>query len=326
MAVSGQQGVGVTEGRGSHGQSAGPAPSHRGGWHSVRPESDGTAEESVAQQREQEGRVALVTGAGRGQGRSHAVHLAAAGARIIALDVCRDLPTVPYPLATAADLHQTEREILDTGGEVFLIEADVRDFAAVQRGVAEAVAAFGRLDVVVANAGVNGAFRQTADIDEASWDEVMDINLKGVWHTCKAAVPFMIDHGQGGSIILISSVAGMKGLENEAAYVAAKHGLIGLMRTMARELAPYWIRVNSVHPTTVPTDMVCNEALFRLFRPDLPNPELADVQPLMAQFHSLPVPWVECADVSEAVLFLAGERSRLITGITLPVDAGALLK
>jgi len=270
--------------------------------------------------------VALVTGAGRGQGRSHAVHLAAAGARIIALDICRDLPTVPYPLATPADLQQTKDEVAAAGSEAFLIAADVRDFASVKRGVDEALAAFGRLDVVVANAGVNGAFRSTADVDEESWDDVLGVNLTGVWHTCKAALPTMIAQQQGGSIILISSVAGVKGLQNEAPYVAAKHGLIGLMRTMATELAPHWIRVNALLPTTVPTDMVCNDALYRLFRPDLPEPLLDDVQPLMTEFHSLPVPWVECSDLSEAVLFLAGQRSRVITGICLPVDAGALLK
>jgi len=209
---------------------------------------------------------------------------------------------------------------------VVTVEADVRDHSAMSEGVARAVETLGRLDVAIANAGINSAFGAAENVDEQAWDDVIDVNLKGVWHTCKCAIPFIKSHSDGGSLILISSVAGLKGIENEAAYVASKHGLIGLMRTMAKELAPFGIRVNSIHPTTVLTDMVSNDALYRLFRPDLMAPTMDDVKDLMVEVNSLPTPWVESADVAEAAVFLASRRARFITGITLPVDAGAMLK
>ena len=271
-------------------------------------------------------KVVLVTGAARGQGRAHATRLAKLGANIIALDLCNSIATVPYPLATRDDLLETARQVRAEGAEVICVEADVRDFSAVEAGVHRGLKEFGRLDIVVANAGINGAFRQVEEVEEQAWNDVLDVNLKGVWHTCKAVIPTMKSQHEGGSIVLISSVAGFKGLENEAAYVASKHGIVGLMRTLARELAPHWIRVNSVHPTTVLTDMVCNDALYRLFRPDLENPTMNDARQLMLESHCLPTPWVECDDVTEAVVFLASDRARYITGVTLPVDAGAMLK
>jgi len=271
------------------------------------------------------GKTALITGAARGQGRSHAVRLAELGANIIALDVCGPMGSIPYPLATPADLQTTERLVRELDREVLAKHVDVRDFGAVSAAVDEGLALFGHIDVVVANAGVL-SFAPAEDITEAMWDDVMDVNLKGVWHTCKAVIPAMKNRGAGGSIIIISSVAGFKAWENQAHYVASKHGVLGLMRTLARELAPFWIRVNTVHPTSVLTDMIDNDALFRVFLPLHESPTRADVEPLFRQQNSLPLPWVEPRDISNAVAFLASDAAKAITGIALPVDAGTLLK
>lgn len=271
------------------------------------------------------GKTALITGAARGQGRSHAARLAGLGANIIAIDLCASMDTVPYPLATPGDLQITERMVRELNRGIIARPVDVRDFGAVQAAVDEGLARFGGIDVVVANAGVLN-FAPAEDISEAMWDEVIDVNLKGVWHTCKAVIPAMKRRGAGGSIIIISSVAGFKAWENQAHYVASKHGVIGLMRTLARELAPFRIRVNTVHPTSVLTDMIDNDALFRLFLPDHDSPTRADVEPLFWQQNSLPLPWVEPQDISNAVAFLASDAASTITGITLPVDAGTLLK
>lgn len=271
------------------------------------------------------GKVAFITGAARGQGRSHAVRLAEEGADIIALDICAPLPTVPYPLATADDLAQTAQLVEALGRRIVTVAADVRDGAAVDDAVARGVAALGGIDIVVANAAVLN-FAPVEQITQQMWDEVIGVNLTGVWHTCRAAIPVMKERGRGGSIILISSVAGLKAWENQAHYVATKHALIGLMRTMARELAPHRIRVTTVHPTSVLTDMIRNEALFRLFRPDHDDPTLADVEPMFWEQNSLPLPWVDPVDISNAILYLASDEGRYVTGITLPVDAGTLLK
>jgi SDR family mycofactocin-dependent oxidoreductase len=247
------------------------------------------------------------------------------GANIIAIDMCAPVATVPYPLATREDLRTTELMVQELGCGIICKRVDVRDFDSVQAAVKEGLEAFGGIDIVVANAGVL-SFAPAEDITESMWDDVIDINLKGVWHTCKAVIPTMKTRGSGGSIIIISSVAGFKAWENQAHYVASKHGVIGLMRTLARELAPYRIRVNTVHPTSVLTDMIDNEALFRLFLPDHESPTRADVEPLFWQQNSLPLPWVEPRDISNAVAFLASDAASTITGITLPVDAGTMLK
>lgn len=271
------------------------------------------------------GKTAFITGAARGQGRSHAVRLAELGANIIAIDVCAPMGTVPYPLATPEDLQMTEQMVQELGCQIITKHVDVRDLGAVQAAVNQGLAMFDGIDVVVANAGII-SFASAEAITESMWDEVLDVNLKGVWHTCKAVIPAMKSRGAGGSIIIISSVAGVKAWENQAHYVASKHGVIGLMRTLARELAPYRIRVNTVHPTGVLTDMIDNEALFRLFLPDHESPTRADVEPLFWQQNSLPLPWVEPRDISNAVAFLASDAASTITGIMLPVDAGTLLK
>jgi (+)-trans-carveol dehydrogenase len=272
-----------------------------------------------------EGRVAFITGAARGQGRSHAVRLAQEGADIIAVDLCDQVGSVGYPLATPEDLAETVRQVESLDRRIVAAQADVRDYAGLKNAVDDGVAQLGRLDIVSANAGIL-SHGLTAELDETSWQDMIDINLTGVWHTAKVAIPHVIAGGRGGSLILTSSGVVMKGTPNFAHYVSAKHGIVGLMRTLALELAPHWIRVNSVHPTSVNTGMLRNAETLRLFRPDLENPTVDDAADAFQAMNALPLRWVEPVDVSNAVLFLASDEARYITGITLPVDAGYAIK
>jgi SDR family mycofactocin-dependent oxidoreductase len=273
-----------------------------------------------------DGKVALVTGAARGQGRSHALRLAEEGADVIALDLCAPVETVTYRGATRAELDETAAEIEKLDRRVVAREADVRDLAALQSAVADGVAELGRLDVVVANAGIFTT-APVHELSEEQWNTMIDINLTGVWKTVKATVPLLIEQGTGGSIVLISSTGGTQGFPNFAHYVAAKHGVIGLARTMANELGQHSIRVNAVQPTSVLTDMIDHEDMYRLFRPDLEHPTREDFrQALLGGMNILPTPWVDPRDISNAVAWLASDESRFVTGTTLPVDAGALQK
>ena len=271
-----------------------------------------------------EGKVAFITGAARGQGRSHAVTLAREGADIIAVDIAAQIGTVPYPMATPEDLAQTVKEVEATGRRIVATQADVRDYDAVKEALDDGVAQLGRLDIVSANAGIV-SYSRGEDLDEQTWRNVIDVNLTGEWHAAKAAIPHLRAAG-GGSMILTSSDAGLKPLQNLAHYVASKHGVIGLMRTLALELAADFIRVNALAPTAVDTPMVMNSATYRLLRPDLDNPTAEDMAGPAAALNALPIPWVEPADISNAVLWLASDESRYVTGVTLPVDAGWLLK
>ncbi len=272
-----------------------------------------------------EGKVALVTGAGRGQGRSHAVRLAEEGASVIAFDICAPVASVSYDMASLEDLEETCELVRAAGGRVYAAEVDVRDVDLLQRELAAGVEALGGLDIVVANAGI-ASYAPGHEITEAAWEEMIDINLTGTWHTIKVAVPHLVTAGRGGSIVLTSSAAGLQGTPNLAHYVAAKHGVTGLMRTFANELARHWIRVNSVNPTQVDTPMIMNDEIFRMFRPELESPARDDIIDVSIATHALPVPWVESRDVSNAVLFLASDEARYITGVALPVDAGILAK
>jgi len=273
-----------------------------------------------------EGKVAFITGAARGQGRSHAVRLAQEGADIIAVDVCQQIRGVPFPMSTPDDLKETVRLVEEQDRRIVAAQADVRDYAALKAAVDDGVAQLGRLDIVVANAGIGNGGKPLAETDEQTWQDMIDVNLTGVWLTTKAAIPHMIAGGQGGSIVLTSSVGGLKAHPNVGNYVAAKHGVVGIMRTLVLELAQYRIRVNSVHPTQVNTPMVMNESTFRMFRPDLDNPTRDDFAPISQMINLLPVPWVEPEDISNAVLFLSSDEGRYITGVPLPIDAGALIK
>ena len=266
------------------------------------------------------GKVAFVTGAARNQGRSDAVRLASEGADIIAVDVCAQLD-VPYKMPGLADLDETVRQVEALGRRIVASQADVRDSVALDRAVADGVKQLGHLDIVVANAGISSF--GDVQMSDSHWQEMIDINLTGVWRTIKASVEYLSD---GGSIVITSSTAGLKGYAGLPHYVTAKHGLVGLMRSMAHELGPRRIRVNTVHPTQVPTDMLLNDETYRKFSPQLEHPTIDDFAAASQSGMVLPVPWVEPIDVSNAVLFLASDESRYITGVTLPVDAGNVIK
>ena len=274
-----------------------------------------------------EGKVAFITGAARGQGRSHALRLAQEGADIIAVDICRKISSnSEIPPSTPDDLVETADLIKGLNRRIVTAEVDVRDYDALKAAVDSGVEHLGRLDIICANAGIGNGGQTLDKTREDDWQAMIDVNLSGVWKTVKAAVPHLISQGQGGSIILTSSVGGLKAYPHTGHYIAAKHGVVGLMRTFAVELGQHFIRVNSVHPTNVNTPMFMNEGTMKLFRPDLENPGPEDLK-VAAQFmHVLPIGWVEPVDISNAVLFLASDESRYITGLPLTVDAGSMLK
>jgi SDR family mycofactocin-dependent oxidoreductase len=271
------------------------------------------------------GKVAFITGAARSQGRSHAIRLAQEGADIIAIDIAGPVKSVTgYPMATEADLAETVKEVEALDRRIVAHKADVRNPQALKEALADGVAQLGRLDIVAANAGIY-QIHPALEIDDAGWQETIDINLTGVWNTVKVALPHLVA-GNGGSIILTSSLAGLKGLANSVHYNAAKHGVVGIMRSVANEFAQYNIRVNSVHPTAVNTIMVQNKEVWGLFDPANPDPSRETAETAFRSLNALPVPWVEPVDISNAVLFLASDEARYITGVTLPVDAGAFIK
>ncbi|OHV06372.1 mycofactocin-coupled SDR family oxidoreductase [Mycobacterium talmoniae] len=274
-----------------------------------------------------EGKVAFITGAARGQGRSHAVRLAQEGADIIAIDICKPIADdMLIPASTPEDLAETADLVKGLNRRVVTAEVDVRDCDALKAAVDSGVEQLGRLDIIVANAGIGNGGDTLDKTTEKDWQDMIDINLSGVWKSVKAGVPHLLEGGRGGSIVLTSSVGGLKAYPHCGNYVAAKHGVVGLMRSFAVELGQHMIRVNSVHPTHVNTPMVMNDGTFKMFRPDLENPGPDDMAPICQLFHTLPIPWVEPEDISNAVLFLASDESRYITGLTLPVDAGSCLK
>jgi SDR family mycofactocin-dependent oxidoreductase len=273
-----------------------------------------------------EGKVAFITGAARGQGRSHAVRLAEEGADIIAIDVCGPIENLAYPHSTPEDLAETADLVKNLGRRIVTAQVDVRDYDALKAAVDSGVEQLGRLDIIVANAGIGTFGNKLHKIRENIWQDMIDVNLSGVWHTVKAGVPHIIAGGRGGSIVLTGSVGSHKAMAFTGHYIAAKHGVLGLMRAFAVELGEHHIRVNSVHPSQVNTPMTINEVTFKLFRPDLENPGPDDFAPFSQMTHTMPVPWVEAVDISNAVLFLASDESRYVTGVSLPVDAGALLK
>ena len=263
------------------------------------------------------GKVAFITGAGRGQGRSHAIRLAEEGADIIAVDICRDYGTVPYAMATEADLAQTVKAVEALDRRIIATQADVRDAATLKAAVDDGVAQLGRLDIVSANAGIC-TVQPWDEMSPAVWQDTLDTNLTGVWNTMVVSVPHLIAAG-GGSIICTSSTAGIKGLPYLAPYVAAKHGVVGIARTMANELASHKIRVNTVHPTGVDTPMGTGlgglEALINR------DPNLGPIY-----MNTLPVEIVEPRDISNAVLFLASDEARYVTGLEFTVDAGNTIR
>jgi SDR family mycofactocin-dependent oxidoreductase len=262
-----------------------------------------------------EGKVAFITGAARGQGRSHAVRLAQEGADIIAVDICQQIDSVPYPLSTPDDLAETARQVEALDRRVFAAQADTRNAAALQQAFDAGTAALGPADIVVANAGIAPlSIHQARD----AWRDVLDVNLTGTYNTVEAAIPSMIERGRGGAIVLTSSTAGIVGIggpgPGSLGYAAAKHGIVGLMRTYANNLAPHRIRVTTVHPTGVNTPMVVNDAVKEYLEhgPSTPG----------ARGNALPVGMVEPVDISNAILWLVSDDARYVTGIMVPVDAG----
>jgi (+)-trans-carveol dehydrogenase len=273
-----------------------------------------------------EGKVAFITGAARGQGRAHAVRLAQEGADIIAIDICKQIGSVQIPLATPEDLAETADLVKGHNRRIYTAEVDVRDYDALKAAVDAGVEQMGRLDIIVANAGIGNGGATLDKTSEGDWTDMIDVNLGGVWKTVKAGVPHILAGGRGGSIILTSSVGGLKAYPHTGHYVAAKHGVVGLMRTFAVELGAQNIRVNSVHPTNVNTPLFMNDGTMKLFRPDLENPGPDDMKVVGQLMHTLPIGWVEPEDIANAVLFLASDEARYVTGVTLPIDGGSCLK
>jgi SDR family mycofactocin-dependent oxidoreductase len=262
-----------------------------------------------------EGKVAFITGAARGQGRSHAIRLAQEGADIIAIDICKQIESVPYPMSTPDDLTETARQVEALDRRIFTAQADVRDEAQLRQAFEQGIAEIGPVDIVLANAGIAPL---SLHEEHDAWQDVIDVNLTGVFNTVEIAKPSMIDRGQGGAIVLTSSTAGINGVGGPTrgglGYTAAKHGIVGLMRSYANVLAPYRIRVNSVHPTGVNTPMVVNDVMQEFLAQD---PQLSN-----AMANALPVDLVEPVDISNAIVWLVSDDARYVTGVTLPVDAG----
>lgn len=275
------------------------------------------SERALTNPRRFEGKTAFITGAARGQGRAEALRLASEGADIIAVDICKSLEFPAYPGATSDDLAVTVKEVESLGRRIVAREADVRDFDSLLRALSEGVAELGGLDVVIANAGICSAATAWEHALE-QWQEIIDVNLTGVFNTVRAAVPILLEQGRGGAIVMTSSVAGLRGLPFVAAYSASKHGVVGLCKTLANELGQHRIRVNTIHPAGVNTDM-----------------QPADMQQLIAEhsatlgpifMNALPDTWSEPEDIAATVAWLASEEARHITGAQIPVDMGTLIR
>lgn len=272
------------------------------------------------------GKVAFITGTARGQGRAHAVKLASEGADIIAVDRCANVDTAGYDMATEADLAETVRLVEEQGRSISASVADTRDLDALQKAVDAGVERFGRLDIVIANAGIAASPTMSWDLSAEAFREMIDINVTGVWLTTKVGIPHILAGNRGGSVVLVSSMAGMRGIPGIVHYSSAKHAVRGMAASIANEVGWAGIRVNSIHPGNVRTTMIDNEPMIRGFRPDLQNPVLEDTAPVMAKLNLLPEPWVEVEAIADAVLYLVSDTGRAITGIAMPIDLGAVDK
>src|SRR5690349_255934 len=251
--------------------------------------------------------------------------MAEEGADIIGVDICEQIGSVPYPLGTMEELEETAAAVEKLDRRMVIAKADVRDLSQLTAAVQQGVAELGRLDIVSSNAGVWSAGLFT-DMPDETYRDMIDVQMHGAYYACKATVPTLIEQGTGGSIILTSSVAGLKGFPNQVHYNMAKHAVVGLMRSLANELAPHMIRVNSVHPSSTLTPMIDNAAIHAAFAPGVENAKLEDFGDTFTAMNLLPIPWMQAVDISNAVLWLASDEARYITGVTLPVDAGFMAK
>lgn len=266
-----------------------------------------------------DGKVAVITGGARGQGRSHAVRLAREGADIVVCDLEAPIATVPYQLSTPGDLEETARLVEKEGRRCLFLVADVRDTAAMTEVADRAMSEFGRIDILLANAGILSLSDWTWELTDEQWDDMIDVNLTGVFKACRAVVPHILSGQRGGSIVITSSIAGLKGVAGCTHYTAAKHGIVGLMRVLARELAPSSIRVNTLHPTGVDSPMSNNDFFPRWLDE---HKDLGDAM----RFNLMPVDAMPMSDVSDAVAWLVSDQAKWVTGVALPIDAGFLLK
>ncbi|OZE93176.1 SDR family mycofactocin-dependent oxidoreductase [Rhodococcus sp. 14-2686-1-2] len=266
-----------------------------------------------------EGKVVFITGAARGQGRAHAIRMAEEGASIIAMDICEQIETVFYPMATLDDLAETEMLVQEVGGNIVTYVGDVRKREDVQAAYRRGIEQFGFVDIVLPNAGIMPVIDRGSE--PQAWHDSIDVMLTGVWHVLEVTVPGMIERDKGGAIVITSSAAGLTSIglntfPGQAGYSAAKHGVVGLMRLYSKQLAKHSIRVNTVHPTGVNTPMVANAEYGAFVNA---NPDVASDP---SYKNLMPVELVEAVDISNAILFLASDEARYVTGITMPVDAG----
>jgi SDR family mycofactocin-dependent oxidoreductase len=266
-----------------------------------------------------DGKVAVITGGGRGQGRSHAIRLAEEGADIVVCDITEQVGSVPFATGRPGDLEETVAEVEKLDRRCVALQADVRNTADMTRLADTAMKEFGRIDILLANAGILSLSDNTWELDDETWDDMIDINLTGVFKACRAVVPHIRAGGRGGSIVITSSIAGLRGVAGCTHYAAAKHGIVGLMRTLARELAPESIRVNTIHPTGVDSPMSNND-FFPQWLDE--HKELGDAM----RFNLMPVDAMPMRDVSDVVTFLVSDAGKWITGTTQQVDAGFMLK
>ncbi|QIX52647.1 mycofactocin-coupled SDR family oxidoreductase [Rhodococcus sp. DMU1] len=275
------------------------------------------------------GKVAFITGAARGQGRSHAVRLAEEGADIIAVDLCRDIESIQYPMARPEDLEETARLVEKHGRKVVTAQADVRDAAQLRSALERGLAELGRLDIVVAQAGVAG---MKGEPKLQAWSDVVDTNLVGTINAIQVALPHL---GEGASIVATGSTAALMDVSKVdvpgkdpggVAYVFSKRALSQYVHELATHIAPMGIRANVIHPTNCNTDMLQSEPMYRSFRPDLEHPTRADAEPAFGVQQAMPVPYIEPVDISNAVVFLASDEARYVTGMQMRVDAGGYLK
>ena len=267
-----------------------------------------------------DGKVALITGGARGQGRSHAITFAREGADIVVCDLAAQIETVPYTMSDPDDLSETVKLVEEQDRRCVAMQADVRDTAQVKSVVDRAIAEFGQVDILIANAGIVAPV-PLIDISDQAWSDMVETDLTGVFKSIRAVAPYMIER-RSGRIIATSSMVGKTGVPGLAHYVAAKWGVIGLVKSAALEFGQYGITVNAVCPTNVDTPMIQNPAMYSLFAPDIQNPTRDDVVPGFTSLNALPIPWVQVQDISEGMLYLAAESGRYVTGETLTIAAG----